>query len=114
MIGSIPRRRPSPAATPPMIPRSGSRRRGTAAGTLMGAIFAASVAVTRAFEARGEQDRPDGRNQQRRPVAEPEVDRIELVEQQDDASYDDHHPGDERSPIEPFHAHFVPPSKSLM
>src|SRR5262245_17666806 len=113
-IGSIPTRRAIPAATPPMIPRSGSRRRVTAADALMGAIFAASVPVTGAFEARRDQDRPDHREQQRPAVAELQVDRVELIEQQENAGDDDHQTRDERCPVQPPHAHLFPPSKSLM
>src|SRR5690242_1020655 len=115
MIGSMPSRRAMPAATPPITPRSGSRRSGIAADAVIIAIFAASIVVAgRLFQPRGEEDRPDRRDQERRGVAEPQVDRVELVEQEDEAAGDGDHPRDERCPVDPSHAHFVPPSKSEM
>src|ERR1044072_5032566 len=113
MIGSMPSRRAMPAATPPITPRSGSRRSGIAADALIIAIFAASIVVAgRLLQPGGEEDRPDRREQERCGVAEPQVDRIDLVEQQDEAAGDGDHPRDERCPVDPSLAHLVPPSQS--
>src|SRR3954469_15573588 len=115
MIGSMPSRRAIPAATPAITARSGSRRSGIAADAFIDAIFAASIVVAgRRLEPRREQNRPDRRDQQRRGIAEPQVDGIELVEQEHDGAGDGHHPRDKRCPVELPHAHFVPPSKSWM
>src|SRR3954470_16492455 len=112
MIGSMFSRRAMPAATPATMPRSVSRRHGAAAEALMPAILPPSSGIAGALEAGGEQDRPDRGDQQRAAVAEPDVDGVEPVEQQDDGGDHDHDSGDERRPVQPSHAHIVPPSKS--
>src|SRR4051812_32770431 len=112
MIGSMAKRRPIPAATPATMPRSVSRRHGAAAEALMPAILPPSLGIAGALQAGGEQDRADGGGQQRPAVAELEGDRVEPVEQQDDAGDHGHDSGDERGPVRPPHAHIVPPSKS--
>src|SRR5688500_9313367 len=106
--GSIPTRRASPAATPAITARSASRRSGAEA--LIPAILAPSLAVAGAVEAGDEQDRPDGADQQRQTVAEPHVDRAELVEQQHESGHRDHQAGDERRAVRLPHAQPVPPS----
>src|SRR5262245_49130625 len=95
--GSTPKRRASPAATPPSTPRAGSRRSGAAAAaeSLIPAILAPSAAPAGTLEARGQQDRADGGDQQRQPVSEVEIDLVEPVEQQEQSGHGGYQSGDQ-------------------
>src|SRR5688572_7816602 len=105
MIGSIPARPAIPAQTPAIIPASGSRRTrltssagAASAGTAMAAIIppcCGASALTRAAQPMHEQDRPRGRRDRRGEVGEAQVDRLEGIEQEQDAQSRDRQTGDE-------------------
>src|SRR5215203_55527 len=108
-IGSTPRRRAKPAQTPPRRPRSLSRRSGGAAAEALTAVMVAPSSA--AFEPGRDQDGPEPREDGRRRVAEPEVDRAELVDEQQDAEPDRHEPGDQRGAVDALHRQAANPSK---